>query len=155
MEHSVDTQQIEIPEEILNKWQTLVDVIADLARVPVALIIRLKPPYMEVIRANESDENPYKVGAKGHLDKLYCKDVVEKKERLLIPNALKDKKWNTAPEVKLGLISHLGFPLLWPNGDVFGTLGILDSKEREYGERYDKMMMQFRELIEAHLTLLY
>jgi len=33
------------------------------------------------------------------------------KERLLIPNALKDKDWKDIPDVKLGMISYLGLPI--------------------------------------------
>ncbi len=125
--------------------------------VPVALIMRVDPPYIKVFRSGESEKNPYKVGDKEHLagSGLYCETVIKTKDKLLIPNALKDKLWNKNPDVKLGLISYLGFPILYPNGDVFGTLCILDVKENKYDYNTENLMIQFKEIIESHLSLLY
>jgi len=81
--------------------------------------------------------------------------VITTKERLLVPNALKDPDWVSNPDVKRGMISYLGFPLLWPNGEVFGTICVLDAKENRYSEVYERLLLQFRELVEAHLRLLY
>ena len=151
----IDKKNIEIADEIVDTWQSIVDTVAEIVNVPSALIMKVDDPYIEVFRASESSNNPYEAGAREHLAGLYCERVIKTRKKLLVPNALKNKKWNKNPDIKLGMISYLGFPLLWPDGEVFGTICVLDSKENKYEKRYEKLMVRFKELVEAHLALLY
>lgn len=124
----------DIPEYMLQKWQNIVNILAKIIQVPAALIMKVEPPYIEVFRSSESKHNPYKIGDKEKLPGLYCETVINTKEKLLVPNALKNKKWNKNPDIKLGMISYLGFPILWPNDEVFGTICVLDNKENKYNK---------------------
>ena len=151
----INKKEINIPGEIQKSWQSIVNTIAKIINVPAALIMRVEFPYIEVFRSSESKNNPYQAGDREHLTGLFCEKVIKTKSKLLVPNALKDKKWDRSADVKLGMISYLGFPILWPDGEVFGTICILDSKENKYSRRYEKLMLKFRELVEAHLYLLY
>lgn len=67
----------------------------------------------------------------------YCETVIKTKDKLLVPNVLKDEDWKKNPDIKLGMISYLGFPLLWPNDEIFGTICVLDSKENNYSKEYE------------------
>lgn len=127
---------------------------ATIISVPVALIMKVDPPDIEVFRSSETNINPYKTGDRAHLAGLYCETVIKTKEKLLVQNALKDKNWDKNPDIKLGMISYLGFPILYPNGKVFGTLCVLDSKENKYNNNIEELMFQFKDIIEAHLNLL-
>lgn len=155
MQMLIDTRKISVPEEILTKWQSLIDNIAEIIDVPAALVVKVDDIYYEVLCATESDKNPYKIKDHGLLANMYCEMVVKHKDEVLIVNALKDKNWSKHPNVKLGLISYLGFPLLWPNGDIFGTICIFDTKENRYKDIYHKLMLQSKELVEAQLQVLY
>lgn len=53
------------------------------------------------------------------------------------------------------MISYLGVPLLFPNGNPFGTICVLDNKEHAYSNNHKKLLLNFREIIEGHLELLY
>jgi hypothetical protein len=86
---------------------------------------------------------------------LYCETVFKTRQMLLVPNALEDEKWRNNPDIKLGMISYLGYPILLPQGEVFGTICVLDIKGNTYSETYKKLLLQFKELIEAHLQLLF
>ncbi|MBN2566434.1 MAG: GAF domain-containing protein [Candidatus Eisenbacteria bacterium] len=155
MKEAVNGETPNVPDEIVGKWQQVVNTIAELLHVPAALIMRVDPPHIEVFRASESPGNPYEVGAREHLRGLYCETVIEKRDRLLIPNALKDEKWKHNPDIKLGMTAYLGFPLIWPNGEVFGTVCALDSRENAFGGVHERLLSQFRDLIEGHLALLF
>ena len=155
MESHFDKNDILITDEIVSSWQNIVNTLADIIGMPSALIMRVVPPFIEVFRSSESRDNPYKAGAREHPAGLYCEKVIETRSKLLIPNALKDTEWDSNPDIEMGMISYLGFPLLWPDGEVFGTLCVLDTKENEYEKRYEKLMLQFKELIESHLRILY
>ena len=75
MNNSKSKREITIPEEILQKWQGIANLIAKIINVLVALIMKVDPPYIEVFRLSESANNPYKVGDREHLAGLYCEQV--------------------------------------------------------------------------------
>ncbi|NVM35250.1 MAG: GAF domain-containing sensor histidine kinase [Candidatus Lokiarchaeota archaeon] len=142
-------------EEIFEKWEILVNIMAKIIQVPVVLIMKVDKLYIEVFCSSESEKNPYKKGDKNYLAGLYCETVIKSRKKLLIPNALKDKNWNMNPEIKLGMVSYLGFPLFYPNGEIFGTICVLDTKENYYSKNIEDLVLQFKELVESHLSLLY
>ncbi len=155
MRSSVSPNEVTIPDDVVAKWQEAVDILAEVVRVPAALIMRVDPPFIEVFRASRSKGNPYRVGHREHLAGLYCERVIKTKAKLLVPNALKDPEWDKNPDIRLGMIAYLGFPLLWPGGEIFGTICVLDVKENPFSETYERLLLRFKELVEAHLALAY
>ena len=149
----IDKKKIELPDEILEKWQGLLDFITDSCNVPAALIMKIQLPNIEVFLVSKSKLHPYRVRSNEHLigSGLYCERVYKTKKELLIPNALKDKEWDKNPDIKLKMISYLGYPILWPDGDVFGTLCILDCRENHYKKENKKLMLKIKAFIEKCL----
>ncbi len=152
----VNTEKIDLPEEIIRKWQGAVDILASVVQVPAALVMRLPGPEIEVFVSSRTEGNPYTPGDREHFEGsgLYCETVIKSLDRLIMPNARKAEKWKNNPDIKLGMISYLGFPILFPSGNPFGTICVLDSKENHFGESVEKIMGQFRELFETHLALI-
>ena len=74
---------------------------------------------------------------------------------LQIENALKSQDWQDNPDIKLNMISYLGFPIVLPNGKPFGTICVLDSKENAYSETYESLIENFRDIIQSQLELIY
>jgi two-component system, sensor histidine kinase len=72
-----------IPGAILEKWQGLVDTMADIVGVPAGLIMRIAHEDIEVLVANRSDANPYRPDDSEHLggSGLYCEPVIKKQAR--------------------------------------------------------------------------
>ena len=121
-------EQIKISEDILKRWQNIVDIMAELIGVPAALIMRLVESDIEVFVSSKSQGNPYNSGDREHFlgSGLYCETVIGSNNKLLIPNALTDEKWKNNPDIKFNMISYLGFPILFPDGRPFGTICVLD-----------------------------
>ena len=155
LKSQVQKKEIDIDDQVLNTWQSIVDTVADIIGVPAALIMRADLPYIEVLRSSRSSNNPYNSGKRKIIDGLYCEEVIKCKEKLLVANALKDNHWKDKPNIESGMISYLGFPLIWPDQEVFGTICVLDSKENEYSEQYEQLILLFKELIESHIALYY
>ena len=151
---TINTQNTIIPKEVLGKWQNVVDIMADILTVPSAIVTRVDPPQIEVLRSAQLPENPYKAGDKVTMAKHYCETVVSENRKLQVSYAPEDPVWNEAPEIKYGMYAYLGFPLCWPSGSIFGTICVLDNKENQFGIRYEKVLSEFKELIETHLELL-
>ena len=147
---------IDLPPETLQKWQSLVDVMAKVVGVPAGLIMRLNGPDIEVFVSSRTEGNPYHPGDREHFfdSGLYCETVVETNQSLLIPDALADEHWKNNPDVKLNMISYLGVPILMPDGSPFGTICVLDSKANGYSETYEGLLRELKELLESHLALM-
>ena len=128
---------------------------AELTDVPASLIVKADKPYIEVFCSSETEGNPSNAGDRKKMYGLYCEYVIEKKAKLLVPNALKDPDWEDNPDVDRGMIAYLGYPLLWPTGEVFGTLCILDNEENHFSKRTEKLLELFKELVETQLEQIY
>ncbi|HKL12931.1 MAG TPA: HD domain-containing phosphohydrolase [Halanaerobiales bacterium] len=153
--NKITVKDLSIPTEIVNRWQEIVDNLTKLLDVPTALIMRVNPPMIEVFRSSDTENNPYKVGDSEELTGLYCETVILDDDYLLVENALKDEDWKENPDIELGMISYLGYPIKWPDGDIFGTLCVLDKQENPYNQKAKDILRNFRDLIELHLSLIY
>ena len=146
---------IQVPTQTIQKWQEIIDLLAEILHVPSALMMKVEHPNIKVFVSSESEGNPYERDEVASLNTgLYCETVMKTRELLLVPNALVDQEWKANPDIKLGMISYMGFPVAWPNGDIFGTICVLDSKRNEYSELYRKLLIQCREVLQADLKSL-
>lgn len=156
MQPEIDTSTIDIPLSVQESWQKSIDLIARIAEVPAALVMRVHATEIEVFRASDTEGNPYQPGERAALNTgLYCETVMANRQRLLVPNALIDPDWDHNPDLALNMISYMGWPILWPNGDVFGTICLLDTKENAYDATKSALLYQFKELIEFSLRSIY
>jgi len=146
-----------IPDTILEKWQKIVNLMAEMLDVPAGLIMRILGEDIRVFVSSSTEGNPYHPGDSEHFlgSGLYCETVVTKNHELLVPNALFDEAWRNNPDVKLNMISYLGYPIRWPDGEPFGTICVLDCKTNSYSEKYKRLVTQFRDIVEIHLEIIY
>lgn len=144
-----------IPESMEKNWGEIIGLLAEVINVPSGLIMRLGQENIEVFLKSKGEANPYERGETAPLmTGLYCETVVGRRERLLVPDARRDPAWSDNPDVKLNMISYLGFPVAWPDGEIFGTICVLDHKENRYEKRYISLLERFRNVIEQDLSLL-
>src|SRR4029077_6042032 len=143
---------IEVPPETVRKWQEIVNLLAEIMHVPSASIMRVDPPHIKVFVSSTSKGNPCEPGA---LDTgPYCETVMKTGQPLLVADALENEAWKANPHVKLGMISYLGVPIGWPDGRIFGTICVRDNKRNEYSEAYLKLLLHFRDMLQAELKSL-
>ncbi len=148
--------ELEVPEDILESWQITADLLAEIADIPAALIMRTHDREIEVFVTSRSPCNVYHTGERAYLDTgLYCETVMSTQRKLLVANALTDPAWDQNPDIKLGMISYCGLPLNWPNGETFGTICILDSKQNHFNQKTYELMERFRDSIQLSLQIIY
>lgn len=149
----------QISNEILVKWQHIIDLTAKIMGVPSGLITRITKSDLEVLLTNQDEVNIFKKDDKFELGAgWYCENVVGQKDELVLPNAYKDEKWKKDnPSLPFNMISYMGIPIVWPDGEVFGTFCVLDNKENSYSEQYKDLLKSLREIIQEDLksTLFY
>jgi c-di-GMP phosphodiesterase len=142
-----------IPTHIVNLWQRIVDAIAVSLAVPSAMINRLEPPDLEIFRSNIGTNNPFSSGSRMPMAGIYCEAAAKRRERIKVTDARNDPEWANSPTAKAGIFAYLGYPIFWPDGEVFGTLCVIDTKENNWGETTENLMLSFKEAIEEHLAL--
>ena len=143
-------------QEVIDKWQSLINTAAKIAEVPSGLIMRLNEKNIEVFLKSQTESNPYDVGEQANLIySLYCETVIGTQKKLLIPDATKNIIWKeNNPDVDINMVSYLGFPINWPDGEVFGTVCILDNKENHYNNELINLVHQIKQNIETDLQIL-
>jgi diguanylate cyclase (GGDEF)-like protein len=147
----------DIPENILQEWQSILDLLARIEKVKAALIMRKSGEALEVFLSSKTKGNPYKVGQKErYIDSgLNCERVIRQGNMLLVPDASKSPEWMNNPDMKFNMKCYLGFPIKLPNGNIFGTICVLDNKENDFSEDMIECMSRMRDLIESNLLLFH
>ncbi len=140
---------------MLEKWQGIMNLTARTIGVPSALIVQIDEPQIEIVASNVSEDNPYNKGGRYDLDTgLYCETVMAERKPLLIPDAREDPLWTNSPELEQGMVCYLGLPLLWPDGELFGTICVLDRRENPDVLRYQDLVWEFGQIIQSDLKIL-
>jgi signal transduction histidine kinase len=149
-------ERVDVPGDTLAVWQDIVDLMADFFRVPAALIMRVHASDIEVFVSNRNKAHPYSQGRRKRLGTgLYCEEVMTGLRPLLVSDALSSPRWANNPDISIGMISYLGMPITWPEGEVFGTICVLDSKANNYSEDLIRLMHTFAHLVESDLRVIW
>ncbi|KAB1076120.1 GAF domain-containing protein [Methylobacterium planeticum] len=143
---------------MLESWRYIVNAVAVRLKVPVGLIMRRPGPEIEVCVVNDDPRNQHAVGWRSLLEGsgLSCEAVLREGRALRVPNARADAlPWDTNPcLLEHGLLTDLGYPIRWPDGTLFGTLCVLDAREKTYSRQDRDVMGLMRDLIESNLRTL-
>lgn len=144
---------MKISDKILKNWQKIVNIMAKTINVSVSLITEVDKQYIELIKTNESNNNPFKEGDKLKLTGYYCARVIKQQKMIEVNNIFKDLKDREGiDDLDLnGLISYLGYPIMKPDGNIFGTICVLDKKERVFTSRQKELLYEFKIMIENQL----
>lgn len=142
----------DFPKFVLAKWQKLIDLLSSTFDLPATLIMQANQDTMEVFASSNTGNNPYVVGDIEKKAGLYCETVIQSEAKLLVPNALNNSQWDRNPDIKLGMIAYLGFPLMYPDGEIFGTICVLDNKENSFNETIEEFLIQVQGIIELDIA---
>ncbi|MFN2339972.1 MAG: HD domain-containing phosphohydrolase [Halanaerobium sp.] len=151
----IDVDKIKIFETTLEQWQQLLNMLVEFSGTQDALINKYQPPYLKVVKGSSNPENLFSESEKFKVEGLYCEEVINNKKNLEVNNAAKIKKWQDSVYMDNGLVAYLGFPILWPNGEVYGTICIHDNQERNFSSLLKKQIKFVKDLIENNLEIVY
>ena len=128
---------------IINNRDNIVRMMSEFLEVKTALVSQVEKPNIKVLKTNNQEMNPVSEGDTFVLEGHYCEKVISEKEMLLIRSAYQESEWGNNPELKLNLVSYLGYPIFWPNGEVFGTICVMDYKERDFEHKHKNLVLEF------------
>jgi PAS domain S-box-containing protein len=150
--------EIVISPDVLRAWQRIADLLANIVHVPSAVVCQLEWPlctHYRIVASSNSEGNPFPNDQVFSMDiGTFCETVIKRREPLLVANALEDDQWKSAPELQVGMVSYLGFPVLWPDGRMFGTICVLDNKANRYSDLYQELLLHCRDVLQADLQTL-
>lgn len=153
-----DNPEIAIPPDVLQKWQRIVDLLANIMSVPSAVVCKLEPPnytHYKVISSSHSEGNPFPAEQFFAMDiGTFCETVIKSNRPLLVANATQEERWKSAPEIQTGMVSYLGYPVQWPDGRMFGTICVLDDKTNRYSDVYQEVLEHCRDVLQSDLQTL-
>ena len=141
------------PSLDLNKWQTTVNLIAELYECPCGTIVQYLGDSFHVVSASNTEGNFLEQDASWPWElRSFCRRIIETGEGLYVGNAKADAYWREAPPVlEWGVRSYLGLPITWPDNTLFGTICVIDTKETDYNDVHIRLLEQLRDLINADL----
>src|SRR5439155_17129986 len=94
---STPAHSVEVPSDIVRKWQEIVDLLAEIMHVPSASIMRVEPTQLKVLVSSASEGNPC---APGSVDTgPYCAMVLKSRRPLRVADALENQAWRSNPHV--------------------------------------------------------
>jgi diguanylate cyclase (GGDEF)-like protein len=137
----------------LSKWQKTVDLMAGLYNSASGCIVQLRDQEFNVVATSNSEGNFLERDSHWPLSgDTFCRRIIETDTYLYSGNSVDDDEWCEAEHVKKGPVrSYLGFPLHWPDKEIFGTLCVIDTKTSDYSDNMVELLGQLAQLIEADL----
>jgi GAF domain-containing protein len=143
--------------EVLEGWQNMLNLAAELLHVPAGLITRIDGSQIEIFLSSKSEGNPYPEGFKTKYPEsgFYCEWVAKNRKPMLLPDARENAEWKDNAAVKMNMVSYLGMPIIRPDGEVFGTICFLDCRKNQHNDTILKLVGQFKRMIELNLSVLF
>ncbi len=140
---------------LLERWQCMVNLMAQLAQVPCVLINRVQQQEICVQVASSIVEQPFHGGERIPLPlNSYCSHVIATVQPLLVENATGSCFQPNNPSYDAGFSYYYGLPLCWPDGQIFGTVCMLDSASAGRAVQHRALLTLFQQAIEYDLKLL-
>ncbi len=144
-----------VPDNILRKWQDIVNLLAQLTETPAVLITQVRSDEISLLTHSNNDSNPFKPkGFNKSCSELYCDSVVKLQKPLLVEDARQTKRWQNSPEKEQGMTFYLGYPLTWPDAEPFGTICVMDRHSNNRTLQHQDIIEGFGQLINNDLMLL-
>jgi hypothetical protein len=132
------------------------DALVEKLGVKSVLVMRSEPESMVVAATAGEAAKHYTVGAAGKKAggddgrvPLYCERVVDTDATLFVRDSREDDTFaGNEDEVEFGLHNYLGLALHGPDGDVVGTVCVLDDAARDYGDDDVAALEELRSKVE-------
>lgn len=157
----IETSQcvVEFPPEELDfdKWQRLVNMMANLYDAASGVVVQLRHDAFNVVSTSDNSDNFLEQNSTWPWEmKSFCRRIVETNDRLYVNNAKAVDEWACVPPVAEGPVrSYLGYPLYWPDGTLFGSFCVIDTKPTDYSPALVEMLGQLKLIVEGELKLIF
>ncbi|MBE9399507.1 diguanylate cyclase [Pontibacterium sp. N1Y112] len=145
------------PSIDISKWQRTVDLMSQLFDSACGTIVQFRQQEFNAVVASLNEGNFLQRDSSWPWEmKSFCRTIIETGEGLYVRDAPNEDKWKDADPVKDGPVrSYLGMPITWPDGTLFGTICVIDTKSSDYQSNQIELLEQFRDMIDADLRMMF
>lgn len=144
-----------VPEKIQEKWVSLINDLAVFMNADLTFITKIQEDILELVIVNHSSKHDYKGGETFNIHGHYCEETIKGNSYHLVSNYLNDPTKTEEEKAQKKWLSYLGFPLRWPNQEIYGTICGVNHKPTDFTDSEIKFVQHFQELVEAQLELIY
>ncbi len=142
-----------IDSSIQSKWQRLLDLSIEVIRVPVALITRRNSSGSEILLRGGEASPEWNFSGKFSQDlSMLVRAVEEAKDEFAIEDVSQTDQSAKTKGHASGFAALLGCPILWPSGEVFGTVCVLDMQPRQFSQPSRKLLGGFAATMQSDLS---
>lgn len=140
-----------VDQALVQRWQSVINLIAMETKEPVALILRVTQDSISILlKSDTTDTNDIQ----NYLGNgLYCESA-SGKSGLLITNRASSESPNDNPADMPSITSCFGLPIQWPDEALFGVICVLNKSGKALKPTYLKILSGLRATIEQELVLL-
>lgn len=132
------------------KWKKMLDLAGEMMECQGAAIWCAEALEAEpVVRSSPPVGRPADAGQLLQNARLFCKRVIERRGELVEPNAAR-----TVALEDRGVSAFMGFPIAWPDGQVFGVICVFDEREKQFWNWSRQLLAQYAETIGDDLAAL-
>ncbi len=153
------SDEVGIPAKIVKEFQEITDILGEVMSVPAVLIMKTTETSasLEVLSANVSKMKraPFQAGEILPMEGQPYEKVILTKKKVLVEDVAQNKKWNNCSLLERDLVSFLGYPICWPEGEIFGIICVMDSQVNAFNPLFEKLLCRFKNEVELMLKLLY
>ncbi len=147
------TSRPEIPQDMLDKWQELLEIVGSIYDVEMALILKVNRNNVEIAACNEFATRYHQLQTTIALETgVFWEMMVARKKHLYVKNGLQcffNKVTSDEDSVY-----YYGWPLIWPDGSLYGSICVLDQKPIKLPRKSQEILHKFSILINKDLNLL-
>ncbi len=157
----IDTQQCLSRHPIesidLDKWQQTADLIARLYDAACGAIVQFRQDEFNAVVASRNEDNFLQRDSAWPWEmRSFCRRIMETGKELYVGDPANHEEWKGIEPVCAGTVrSYFGFPIQWPDGTLFGTICVIDSKSTDYNPVQLELLEQLRDLINADLKMAF
>lgn len=141
--------KLEFPEKTTTRWIRTLTTIVSVSGASAAIITSIK--HGTIVAVSENKDAQFFSENTVSIDDLYCRLVIDSDQELFIKDG---KNYSHLPVYKAGYISFFGFPLHLSSSKIFGTLSIYSKIQLNINKQTEKIINEFRYLIESQLKLI-
>lgn len=143
-----------IPQDTLDKWQELLEIVASIYEVPMALILKVNRNNIEIAAKNENAAKYHRLESNINLETgVFWEMMVARKKHLFVKGGLQCF-FNKVAIDDNDYIFYYGCPLIWPDGTLYGSICVLEQKQIKLLQKYQEILQKFGSLINKDLNLL-
>lgn len=146
----LNTQNLTLTSEIIESCQRMVELLSDILNVEYAGVIQNCDPIYEVC-CNESHKVQHV--SLNNTMKLATTEIIDSVNGNIAVNSINKLKGNILQNDTTYYYS--GYPLLWPDGSLFGVLAIIDAQFQPNIQKAYELLFSFKEAIDTKLKIVY